>query len=651
MNAGASVNAMWTAVVRRRGLPLWVDGTIALALLVGMAIWGTAYWHRTAGRGQPYYYQPYFEPAVMIACGKGFVVARPQVPAMVAFLLQRVDHFSCDAIAPGTRFSRDDVFQLGSWRYLMLTVGYTWRFLGVSWAGVGPLLGTFYGAAIAAAYLLFRLGMSAILALPASMAFALATLHLKYLGHLRDYAKAPFALALFALLGLFVVGRATWARVLTLAAASGALLGVAYGFRTDFEAYIPPFLLTIALFLEGGPARHLSMKAAAGALFVATFLVAAWPVISTLDEARSGCGWHVILLGLSDRFYAPLGVTPAPYEASRENLDEWTYTTVTSYMGRVNPGVGHVGLCDTTYSAGSGAYLREVVRRFPADAIVRGFASIRRVVELPFSPVPGVDDEGDRAVDWGAGHGVGMALVIATIALTMAVDVRVGVFLLFFLVYFGALPVLQFDHRHFFHLIFITWWATGFLVQSAITDRGRWTAARSGLRGAAVVLIGCAAAFLLVLWSARAYQQPEVRAMLSAYLGAPRDPIPLSQVLSADPRIRVSPHTDPETADFVAVDLDEARCGEHTTVAFRYGDPARRAYERSFAVRREPAKEGLTHIFMPVYDGFSRLDFVDAPTGCVDGVYRVRQPQQFPLLLEAVLTPDWKHEPMYQRLD
>jgi hypothetical protein len=70
---------MWTLAIRRRGLPFWVDGVIALLLLVVSGVLGTAYWKRTVANGQPFYYQLYFEPAVMVACGKGFVVARPQV--------------------------------------------------------------------------------------------------------------------------------------------------------------------------------------------------------------------------------------------------------------------------------------------------------------------------------------------------------------------------------------------------------------------------------------------------------------------------------------------------------------------------------------------------------------------------------------------
>ena len=53
---------------------------------------------------------------------------------------------------------------------------------------------------------------------------------------------------------------------------------------------------------------------------------------------------------------------------------------------------------------------------------------------------------------------------------------------------------------------------------------------------------------------------------------------------------------------------------------------------------------------MPIYDGFHRLQFADAPPGCVDGIYRVREPERFPLLLEVMLRPGWRRAPLYQRL-
>jgi hypothetical protein len=130
-----------------------------------------------------------------------------------------------------------------------------------------------------------------------------------------------------------------------------------------------------------------------------------------------------------------------------------------------------------------------------------------------------------------------------------------------------------------------------------------------------------------------------------------RDPIPVDALLAPDSAglIRISPHTQPETADFIAVDLNTVRCGERTAVAFLYDENMRRAYSRVFAVPKE-ASPGLTQIFMPIYDGFRRLSFTDAAPGCVDGVYRVREPKRFTLLLETLLRPGWRRAPLYQQL-
>jgi len=641
--------------IRRRPIQLRIDGLIVLALFVASGFWGIAFWKRAVRYGQPFYYQLYFEPAVMVGCGKGFVVARPQVPEMVTFLRQEVDHFSCDAIRPDTPFTADEVFQQGSWRYLMLSVGYTWRLFGVSWRALWPLFGALFATSIAAAYLIFRLGMGPLLAVLASVALAGTRIHLKYLPVLRDYAKAPLTLGLFFLLGLLVVRPATWRGVLAVAALYGAVLGIGYGFRADFASDFPPFFLTLFLFLPGGPLRHLRLKATAAAVCVVAFLVTGWPVISTLAKSKPGCQWHVVLLGFADEFDVKLGVGQVPYEISREYLDEYVYTTATSYAARVHPGIGHIEYCEPEYGTATRSYLLDVVKRFPADIIARAYSSVLRVVELPFSPVPGWDDEGDQQPDWGAGHGIGLSLVIAAIVLTTTVDLRLGLFLVFFLLYFGGLPAIQFHHRHFFHLAFIMLWAVGFLLQSALTDArpllqqpARRITLVAGFR-AAVVLAVCAAVLTLALWTTRAYQQRAIRTMLGEYLSAPREQIPSADVFSSAPGIRVSPHSDPETADFIAVDLNGSRCGERTTVTFRYEEP-RRPYGRSFALTRESREPGLTHIFMPVYDKFQRIDFSDAPEGCVDGVYRVRNPGRFPMLLEVMLPPGWRQQPLYQRL-
>ena len=146
------------SAIRRGITPFWVDCAIALVLGVGATIGGLSYWKRATVNGQPFYYQYYFEPAVMIACGKGFVVARPQVTAMVPFLWRQTDGFSCDAIPADAALGTEELYQVGARRYLMLAVGWTWRIFGVSWRALGPLFAVLFGATIVALYGVFRLG-------------------------------------------------------------------------------------------------------------------------------------------------------------------------------------------------------------------------------------------------------------------------------------------------------------------------------------------------------------------------------------------------------------------------------------------------------------------------------------------------------------
>ena len=109
------------------------EAAIVVLLFVSSSVWGTIYWNRSfqAGR-QPQFYQAYFEPAVMLACGRGFLLAHPPVPAVQNFLQQRTDRLSCDEIPKSTGLSDYGLYQR-TWLYLMLAVALTWKLLGVSW--------------------------------------------------------------------------------------------------------------------------------------------------------------------------------------------------------------------------------------------------------------------------------------------------------------------------------------------------------------------------------------------------------------------------------------------------------------------------------------------------------------------------------------
>ena len=97
------------------------------------------------------------------------------------------------------------------------------------------------------------------------------------------------------------------------------------------------------------------------------------------------------------------------------------------------------------------------------------------------------------------------------------------------------------------------------------------------------------------------------------------------------------------------VDINGWLCGSDTAVTFRYDKASRRLFSRRFVVPRNESMHEPTRIFTPVYNGFQGIEFSDARPGCVDAVYRVRDPSELPLMLEVILPPWWRGMSLYQR--
>jgi hypothetical protein len=408
----------------------------------------------------------------------------------------------------------------------------------------------------------------------------------------------------------------------------------------------------------------LRLKIAAAALCLAAFVATGWPAVSAVYRG-GGCQWHTALLGFSAHFSAPLGVDQAPYQLSRVYSDSFINTTVTSYASRLQPDIGHIAYCESEYDRETGRYLRELGSRFPADMLVRSYASTLRIAELPFMGRPdagagGYDHAENQAPGKPGASGPGLALVVAAIGLAMGASLRIGLFLVFLVLYFGGYPAIQFDVRHYFHLEFITWWAVGFVLQSLswgverlFKERSwdpRWTAA---VKDTAFGLAGCALALTLGLWLCRAYQQASARSLLARYLAADGTVVALHPLLpprTTYPIPRAVPSTDPETAEMLRVDVNAWQCSDNETLTFRYGPELHADFLRTVFFRDRTGLHEPTHIFMPIYEGFRGIEAAAGSPGCIDRVSRLEDASQFSLLLEAVLPPRWESSPLYQRL-
>jgi len=637
---------------------LWIEILIVAALYSAMGVWAARFANRwMAQGGRPSFYQQYFEPAVMIACGRGFVVTEGQRPqSLEDFLQLRRDQLECRDVST-LKVGRRQLYQQ-AWIYLLHTVGWWWRAAGVSWSGMGPLYGGLFGLTMAMAYAIFRLGMGRVVAVLWTLGLAVSTAQLLNLPHLRDYSKAPFTLALVFILGLLVTTAVRWWTVLALSAAYGVVLGIGYGFRTDFLATLPVVVITLFLFLDGGLTRNLKLKAASTLLFLASFLVVSWPVSSQVYE-KGGCQWHVALLGLQTPFDEYLHIGSAPYDFGYAYSDGYVAQTIYGYSRRTHDETTPPEFCSHKYDVVSGRYLRDIVLTFPADVVTRAYASVLQIVELPFlrwdAPMPGWHPSLYQAREEFFRPKIGWGAVIAGIALLMAsaASLRLGLFLLFFLAYFGGYPAIQFQERHHFHLEFITWWAFGFIVHQTITAvwslRGEHHDVRRpfslGLVRATAMAIGGIALTVAALVVARHYQAREAVRLFNAYIAAPKTQMALSDGGAfPDPPFAAFPQ-------YVEVDLDEAACGPKPSITFKY-DPAlmNSDLSRTVIVARRARAAGTTRVFLAVYEHFKGLDFSSATPGCVTRVARFDDVKPFRLLLGATLPPEWETLPLHQRL-
>jgi hypothetical protein len=646
--------------------PRRADAVIAAVIFALSALWGGAYYARSITSGhRPFFYQTYFEPAVMVACGKGFLIARAQPTAVREFLFQKTDRFSCDQLPPDLKVGTDGLYQR-PWRYLMTTVAIAWKVLGISWSGLAPLFGMLFGATTVLVYALGRLLAGRVAAIACAVAMGISPLQLTNLPNLRDYAKAPFTVALVLILVALAVR--PWRRrdVLLLSLGYGLVMGVGYGFRTDLLVDIPPFLVTVALFLPGKVSRNLPVKAAAVGLFAAGFMAAGWPIITTVVSG-GGCQWHVFLLGLTSPFNDALGVTGGSYGWGHLYKDEYLWATVSGYASRLRPDLGYIEYCSHAYDVASWEYLRQILMTFPADMMTRAYASALHVLGLPFERV---------ALLMFAGPVLAAVLVLAL----SSASLRLALFAVFVFLYFGGHPAIQFLPRHYFPFEVMTWVVLALLVERGARAgialaRGRRAEGGQGIRetiaaaaaGNVRRVVICAALvsamLLLPLGLLRWYQNGRVTRLLETYVASSSSPMSLAPV--APGRFRTAADHDGRrlspveaiaalgsaNARFVKAEVDAAGCVPGATITFRY-EPEFPAtdFSRTVTLERTADGAGPTRLFEPVYAGFFGVDVSDASSACVPRVSVLNEVGRLPLLLSAQLPPGWASQPQYQRI-
>ena len=159
---------------------------------------------RAAG-ARPFFYQSNFEPAVMMACGRGFVTSPTRPLALTEFLNVQRNDFDCAQLPAAMTELPVTSAANANWYYLYGTAAAVWKFTGVSWTALDRVGSAMSATGAVFLYGLFRLISGAGLAAAIALVLTLSPANLTHLLSLRDYSKAPFVLGGVLILGALVL--------------------------------------------------------------------------------------------------------------------------------------------------------------------------------------------------------------------------------------------------------------------------------------------------------------------------------------------------------------------------------------------------------------------------------------------------------------
>jgi hypothetical protein len=691
-SAPAAVAVGSLAVSRRPIAGGWtpVDSYLVVAFAVSALLFARWYLpaYRAAG-GVPQFYQDQFGPAVMAACGRGFVnVDSTSVRAFDDFLQQRVASLRCEDIPSTIRREALSGFH-GSSRFLMAAAALLWRARGIDFHVLDALIVPLFAVSVTAAFAAVRLVCGRAVAAVVTLLWMFSYRHLENLPHLRDYSKAPFFMLMLVALAV-VAFESRPRRLLAVGALFGAVQGLGFGMRTDVALNFVPFLLVLFAAGHAEGINGLRPRLACAAAAVAVFVVVALPILRTY--ARDSSLYHVVLLGLTQPYDENLNIGfPRPaYGFPYAHNDSYIETVVRAQWGRLHPADPPLRMVTHRYDVACRDLFFRLAGTFPADMITRGISSLVGIVNLPFSlpdgfvPV-GIANHALKSAWETRGrvaqsfYGNGLALITAVITLAGIRSPLYAAVAFFLLLFWGAFPAIEFQGRHIFHFELVVLAATGWgaamvvrVVAGVLVGRfGRSLAAiratsDGGLLRAVTAVAIMSAVVATSVVGARAYQIPTARAFVTSYDSAAAVPLAPSAVPLSHDRVRLavplfSPPVGREQVQQVLLkaEFDFAQCGHPAAVTpvFRYdvSEPWFSAFSKETPL--EDLGVPPTRIFLPVYSVVrnwivvARFAGVEVPASfapCVR-LARIDDAASLPLLIPVTIAPDWQRK-LYQRI-
>jgi hypothetical protein len=600
-------------------------------------------------------------PAAMMACGRGFTMPPASLePAAAFFLRHRPALDSADLRDVGTEPAPPIAH---AERYGLWLAAQVFRVAGVSWRSVDLYVGALFGMSLALAWALFRLVTGPALATAGIVMLAWSN-QLPALSSFRDYGKQPAFYALFLALGwLLVRAMKRDPRIDRAAAVTGLLVGIGLGFRVDVLVFVPAVLLVLALAPTPWTRAGLRRRAANAALFVGTALVAGAPVLVSMSQGSNSP--HVVVLGLMQSFNRTLGLDAAPYDIGDAYDDLYGSLLIASHA-EITGATAPPRYGSAAYDRAGSRLLADLAAWFPADVLVRTIGATAQVIRYPFD---GYARGSHRTIEpfnqqrWFAKtgewrdrlmaplEGREMFVVALALGLVLSRNWALGLAAVALVWYFCGYAMLQFSRRHTFHLDLIP---IGILLVAArlgVDAAGRfvrdpratldlvrataWPRARAAGLALLVVIVLAWGSLLGLRWQ----QQRQLR-------------VAIEQMLDGPWQEGLAVH-EPRTS-YLRIDLGQPCEPSAVDVRLVYDGAA--SLSRVFHVA--VAEDGTSTVLAPAFHQggadpvrFVGLDLPPAAARCIQRVRHTHDLRALPLpLMQFVLTPQWREQPLYQRL-
>jgi hypothetical protein len=674
----------------RSAAGVWTDCGLALIVFLTGAGASAQYMHCV---GETFFYQTQMASIVMSACGRGFAQPATLPVPLLDFLFVRSPTFDCAALAAVT-----DTLPAGPMAndhlYLALVVAALWRWFGVAYHALWPLMALLHGGYAVGGFVLGRLFFGRWTSLLIGIALATSPAAISMLSLLRDYSKAPFIIWSMVLLVLAIRERRAL-QLIALSIGLGVLVGIGTGFRGDVMIMFPIGVLLIAIGQRGVPFR---IRLTASTVFAVTALLAAAPLGGGGISVAHGDGAH-LMQGATEPFRAHLGLSPTSYDFGTSYSDELTLGSIAADLRRIAPleydaaeSKPFAGI--TQAQTRSDSYVVRWLPLFSADLATRALASAIWIAGFPALLAPERREQDPYRPIYPAQTSLAQftaALIAVAAQPWMPIIGAMGLITFIWRIFARSqreacciaimlcallvTPSIQFGFRHLFHLEIFFWLG----IFSLFAVLFEFSTVRSAAPAYAGWLCGMGGVVAVIYAALILIQDHALTSEIRQLIDSPRQAVPTSSTKLPSGRalLRVAvpdqyrnlvegppdsfsiptvetvpPFMVREAADRLIVQVGGIHCDldvVELVLSYRKRAGIWQPLDRSVIIPRSQAAPTVlvTPVFYRPTQYFEGIELRDGDQKCIMNVGRLHDASRLPVVMTLILPPDWEREGLH----